>query len=428
MIALVDPLSSGVFLSSALRERGQECMHLYGKRFSRTARSDASAPVLIMSGTTADTVAALRDRDIRHVVPGSEFGVAAAHDLAAALNLPRNEDGTAAARRDKALMGEALRRAGMPGAGQATVETVDDLTGALRRLGLPVVVKPSQSSGSDGCRVCWSETAAVTHFRDIHRRMNLVGLPNDRIFVQEYLPGEQYVVTTVSLDGRHVVCEVARNVIEELDGLPVRRYNVSCPTLGAAERDVVSYTLGCLDALGIRHGAANADVRLTGDGPRLVEVNARILGPVLHPDPYFAAFGGSQQHLLAESLDDPASFRARSSLAYAPPQVMGKAFVRCWESGVLTAVPGLSSVRRLPGFHSARGLPRVGRAIRQSTLTKGRTGIVYFVHPQESVVRRSLEALREMEDERTLFRVTPAPVLTPVLTPAPAPATGSGGP
>ncbi|KOU33449.1 hypothetical protein [Streptomyces sp. WM6378] len=137
---------------------------------------------------------------------------------------------------------------------------------------------------------------------------------------------------------------------------------------------------------------------------------------MLHPDPYFAAFGNSQQHVLAESLDDPSSFKARLSDAYAPPQVMGKAFVRCRESGVLTAVPGLSSVRRLPGFHSAQGLPYVGQPIQKSTLTKGKTGIVYFVHPEESVVRpeesvvrQSLEVPSRLEDEAALFRVEPAP-------------------
>ncbi|MFJ7062745.1 ATP-grasp domain-containing protein [Streptomyces microflavus] len=416
MIALVDPLSSGVFLSSALRERGQDRLHVYEERFSGAARSDASAPVLIVSGDTAETVAALRRRGVRHVVPGSEFGVALAHELAAALGLARNSDETAAARRDKALMGEVLRKAGVPCAGQASAATAEELTRAVRRLGLPVVVKPGQSSGSDGCRVCWSEAAAVNHFRDIHRQMNLVGLANDEIYVQEYLHGEQYVVTTVSLDGRHVVCEVARTVIEELDGLPVRRYNVSCQSLGEAEQEVVSYTLDCLNALGVRHGAANADVRLTGEGPRLIEVNARILGPVLHPDPYFAAFGDSQQHVLAESLDDPAAFAARVRQPYAPPQVMGKAFVRCWDSGVLTAVPGLSSVRRLPGFHSARGLPHVGQPVRKNTLTKGRTGIVYFVHPQEAVVQESLKELNRLEDQGALFRISAGP------------ATGSGRP
>ncbi|XMN11167.1 hypothetical protein ACK8N7_36690 [Streptomyces griseobrunneus] len=178
----------------------------------------------------------------------------------------------------------------------------------------------------------------------------------------------------------------------------------------------MSYTLDCLNALGVRHGAANADVRLTSEGPRLIEVNARILGPVLHPDPYFAAFGDSQQHVLAESLDDPAAFAARVRQPYAPPQVMGKAFVRCWDSGVLTAVPGLSSVRRLPGFHSARGLPHVGQPVRKNTLTKGRTGIVYFVHPQEAVVQESLKELNRLEDQGALFRISAGP------------ATGSGRP
>ncbi len=133
MIALVDPLSSGVFLSSALRECGQGLLHVYEERFSGAARSDASAPVLIVSGDTAETVAALRRRGVRHVIPGSEFGVALAHELAAALGLARNEDETAAARRDKALMGEVLGRAGVPCAGQASVATVEELT---RRCGV----------------------------------------------------------------------------------------------------------------------------------------------------------------------------------------------------------------------------------------------------------------------------------------------------
>lgn len=225
------------------------------------------------------------------------------------------------------------------------------------------------------------------------------------MLVQEYLPGTQYVVATVSMDGQHHLHELSRSRIDERGGTPTRRHTISCHRLGSEERRLVAYVCACLDALGIRRGAANTDVRLTEAGPRIIEVNARILGPTLHPDPYFIAFGSSQQHLLVESLLAPADFRRRLRLGYAPPNVMGKAFLRSFGSGVLRGIPGLEAVRRLPGFHSVTSLPEVGSTVEDHALTTGTTGIVYFVHEDEPVVEKSLAVLVGMEDAGTLFDI-----------------------
>ena len=43
---------------------------------------------------------------------------------------------------------------------------------------------------------------------------------------------------------------------------------------GEAECQIVQYALGALDALGWRWGPAHTELKMTEDGPRLVEVNA----------------------------------------------------------------------------------------------------------------------------------------------------------
>ncbi|MEV7104160.1 ATP-grasp domain-containing protein [Streptomyces atroolivaceus] len=305
-------------------------------------------------------------------------------------------------------MVSALRDQGLQVPRQALVATGDDLVRALDHVGLPVVVKPSASSGSDGCRICHTEREAVEHFMAIHRCTNLLGTVNEAVLVQEYLPGTQYVVATVSMDGQHHLHELSRSCVDERGGTPTRRHTISHRRLGPEERPVIAYVYACLDALGIRHGAANTDVRLTGAGPRIIEVNARILGPTLDPDPYFNAYGSSHQHLLIESTLAPADFRRRLRLEYAPPNVMGKAFLRSVESGVLRGIPGLEAVRRLPGFHSATSLPEVGSTVSDQTLTTGSTGIVYFIHEDESLVEKSLDVLLSMENAGGLFDVAAA--------------------
>lgn len=407
MIALVNPVSSGVFLSAAIQERGEECLLVYDGHYAAAAE-DGGPCRRVVNRDPHSTARLLHDLRVRHVVPGSEAGVDLAHRLAEHLGLPRNDDATASARSDKARMLSALDDAGLPVPRQTLVATGDDLPGAVEHVGLPVVAKPPASSGSDGCRICRTEGEAAEQFTAIHRRPNLLGTVNEAVLLQEYLPGTQYIVSTVSMDGRHHLQELSRSRIDERDGMPMRRHTISCRRLGSGERSVIAYVWACLDALGIRRGAANTDVRLTPAGPRIIEVNARILGPTLDPDPYFVAFGSSQQHLLVESMLAPADFRRRLGLEYTPPNVMGKAFLRSFDSGVLCGMPGLEAVRRLPGFHSVTSLPEVGSRVSDHALTTGTTGIVYFVHEDEPVVEKSLAVLVSMEDAGTLFDVSAA--------------------
>nr|WP_228454140.1 ATP-grasp domain-containing protein [Streptomyces alkaliphilus] len=310
------------------------------------------------------------------------------------------------ARRDKYAMQQALARAGLHHTRSRVVHGEEELRDLLGRWGAyPVVIKPFNSAGSDGCRICTTADAALAAYRAIAGRRNLLGEINEGVLVQEFLAGSQYVVNTVSMDGRHLLAELYAERIDRVEGSPVLRHIISRTTPEEREQRLVEYTGSCLDALGIRDGAAHTEVMLTADGPRLVEVNSRLMGPYLSPDAYHCAFGYCSPHLVAERFLRPDDFRKRFDLPYGPARTLAMVFLRASRAGVLTSLEGLRTVRRLPGFHSVARLPQVSDVLRDTRLTTGSCGIAFFVHEDAELVEHSLAVLHGLEDSGALFQV-----------------------
>jgi hypothetical protein len=340
------------------------------------------------------------------VVAASEFGVTLADDLAGLLDLPRNEPSASRARRDKYLMAQRVAAAGIPVAWSALVSSCASLSEVLHGRSFPVMIKPRSSAGSDGCRICHTPDQAAAAFGEIFAGLNLLGERNHEILVQEYLDGPQFIVNTVSLAGQHVLADFYRCRIDNTDaGAPVYRHIRAPLRLDERDQSIIDHTLSCLDALGIVDGAAHTELRYTSSGPRLVEVNSRVMGPCLSPDPYFAALGVTHQHLVVERYTNPSRFAARVGSPYRPSRTLAKVFLRADRDGVLRGIPGVDVLRKLPGFHSIARLPRIGEPVPDRLLTTGASGIAFLVHEDEAQLFRSLAIIHELEDSGRFFDV-----------------------
>lgn len=343
------------------------------------------------------------------MIAASEFGVTLADELSELLGLPHHRHELRAARRDKYLMAGALADAGLPHARTVLIRGETELRDALDGWdAFPLMVKPLNSAGSDGCHISADADKAVAAFRSAAGRLNLMGEVNNEVLLQEFLDGTQYIVNTVSMGGRHLLTEVYAERIDQVDGAPVLRHIISRPLLDDTEQELVDYVLRCLDALGIQEGAAHTEVMLTSRGPRLVEVNSRVMGPSLAPDPYHAAFGYSHQHLVVERFLRPEEFARRFELPYTAARTVAKVFLRSHRPGALRAVEGARTLRRLGGFHSIDRLPAVGEPIRDRHLTTGASGIAYLVHEDEDLLLSSLGVIHDLEDTGGFYRLAEA--------------------
>jgi biotin carboxylase len=406
-VAVVCPYSAGAWYHQALRMLGCECVAVTaGAAPPAGAGPGSYAAVVPGRGDRGAVAAALREAGVTAVLAGDETGIGSADGLAAALGLPGNDPATTAIRRDKHLMHAALQAAGVPHADTVRARSVDEALRFWRsRGGRPAVVKPLASAGTDSVRICYSPGDIRAAWGTAIGRTGQTGLVNTALAVQEHLEGQQYVCNTVSSGGLHHVTEVWRDQRQvTAGGRPVYDRADLLPPGAPVAAAIVAYTFRVLDALGVRYGPAHCEIMMTGRGPVLIEINARLSGG---HDPSAIARREGQVYLAAEAAADPAAFAARDSKPYAmtagqvtqlnliaagPAVTGGRAVLDEEHARAILALPAVASALHLrpgapvrettdeetsPGFCTLRGTPAEVEAAVAAIRGLERDGLLY---------------------------------------------------
>ncbi len=99
-----------------------------------------------------------------------------------------------------------MKAAGLRSVRQAGGKTLAEVEHFLRTEPFPVVVKPVESAGSEGVKLCHTHEEAAHHFDLLMHSQRKVGnRDGSAVLCQEFLQGKEYVVDTVSRDGVHKV-------------------------------------------------------------------------------------------------------------------------------------------------------------------------------------------------------------------------------
>lgn len=236
---------------------------------------------------------ALGDLSIKHVVAGSETGVALASQLAAQADCKtRNDERLSGCRRHKFDMQKRIEALGIPSAKTFLVSSLAEAGRLLsdRKLSLPVVVKPPKSAGTDGVSICNDERQVTNAISGLLRKRDKLNNLNRSVVIQEFLEGEEYCVSAVSVGGEHYFTDVWRYRKKNIGVTSV----YDCDELLAVDdvhlAELLSYVRSVLDAVGTKFGPSHTEVMLTPRGPRLIETACRLQGGV-HPDALTSALG-----------------------------------------------------------------------------------------------------------------------------------------
>lgn len=208
--------------------------------------------------------------------------------IAALLGLRYLNPASAVLLRDKASVRRRLAEAGLaqPDFELATSNT--ELQAAVQRLGLPVLIKPADGYGSQNIVVLCSEA-------DLDPLMSPLGdmLPsradyglgvvaNDRLLVERYMRGQFIGVDTFTVEGSHTLLGVHEKLMYEPPSFAMRGSTFVPNTASTpVAPDVERYVCALLDAVGFDWGATHIEIMLVADGPRLIEINPRLVGAKL---------------------------------------------------------------------------------------------------------------------------------------------------
>lgn len=280
-------------LPRAIREGGHEFTLLTRDlhHYLRAAPEGVAHPLLsarhVLTADTNDAELLLPFAEAAHealgfdgVITSCDYYLPMAARIAARLNLP----GPTPAAVENACRKDATRRvlaeAGVPGPRFAVCGDHAQAVRAARELGLPLVLKPVDlCAGMFVRRVDDEAGLAEAHHA-------LTGFPvNARgqrrapvVLLEEFLPGPEVSVETVTFAGR---TEVVGVTDKTTGGEPafVETGHMFPAALGDADDRAARETaVRAVDALGLDSVVAHTEIKLTPDGPRVVEVNPRPAG------------------------------------------------------------------------------------------------------------------------------------------------------
>lgn len=274
------------------------------------------------------------------VAPGIDRPVLVAARVAARLGLPHPLDPETAERAvSKLAQRRAFEAAGVPQprwelAAPGASNTV------LQAPGSPVVVKPPDRQGQVGISLVRSPedfAPAVEQAVSASR--------SGEALVEELVEGPEVTVNAFSSGGEFRALTVTDRVVAEPPAFGVALAHV-WPSEEAVE-DAVAAARAAAEALGVREGPTYTQIRLGPDGPRVIELAARLGGG--HDAELCDAALGIDLNALALA----AAFGRRATVPEARPA--GGACVRFLVAppGRLEGVEGFGEVLELPGVLDA---------------------------------------------------------------------------
>ena len=194
--------------------------------------------------------------------------------LAEQLGLPHNSDNCIYISTNKFAMREAFTKHGVPTPGFVSVCEGDDYAAAVASMQFPMIVKPTDRSGSRGImRVESLEEIAPAVEEAVRNSFE------KKAIIEEYIEGNEYSCECISYQGRHHVLAVTKKYTT---GYPhfIETGHMEPPELSEAEMNRVTEMIPkALTALEIENGASHSEFKLDADGNvRIIEIGSRMGG------------------------------------------------------------------------------------------------------------------------------------------------------
>jgi cysteine synthase A len=334
-----------------------------------------------------------RREELAGVASTSEFAAPAVAELASWLGLPGNSRTAMETCRNKAALRNVLQAAGIrqpefgilaEGFDPAEAETV------AARVGLPCVVKPVDDSGSNAVLLCANLDEVVEHARSILAvRMNSRGLPTARaVLVERYLPGREYSVEMFGVAGEQVCLGITEKSVGDLPHFVELGHVFPAPLPAADAAQLESAVRAALAATGVDFGATHTELRLTADGPAVIEINPRLAGGMIPELIHRASGVNVLQQQLRAALGLPVQLQPSAH------RVAGIGFLTADRSGDLLGLAGTAAAGRVPGVERVELTAKPGRPVRPARNAYDRLGYLIATGATAAEARSTLDQAR----------------------------------
>lgn len=264
---------------------------------------------------------------------------------------------------DKSVMREALRTAGVPVPKFFGVASINEFRTAVESIDGPFMVKPADSSGSRGIlKVDDRENLDSAYEYTKHFSHNGI------VVVEECMVGPEVSVETLAIDGEVHVIQITDKITT---GSPhfVEMGHTQPTRLDCAE-EIKKVAIAANKAVGIKNGPSHTEIIVTKDGPKIVEIGARLGGDCIttHLVPLSTGVNMVEACIkiaLGEKPNITSTFHRGSAIRYFKQH-----------AGVVKRIDGVEEAKMMPGVKKVSIVHGIGETITNITDSGSRMGFV----------------------------------------------------
>ena len=237
----------------------------------------ADVPLIISTRDFEGTVRMAREYHKKNeidgvITVGTDASMTAAA-VANALNLPGIKFEDAEAATNKIKMRKRFAKFNVPSPAFAECWTLDEAKKAIKKLGFPLVIKPSDNMGARG-------VMKINTIEDLEYAFNNAkkSSPSGELIIEEYMEGDELSIDALVYNDNIFVTGIADRIID------LEPYFIELGHIipSSKNKKILNQSVDVLKqgikALGITLGAAKADIKLTKSGPKIGELAARLSG------------------------------------------------------------------------------------------------------------------------------------------------------
>lgn len=345
--------------------------------------------------STIDTPAII-EAARRHRIDGimtlaTDMPMRSVASVAKEMGLTGIDEGTALRATNKAEMRKALKAYNVPVPRFFTASDESEYNEVVKQFSVPFIVKPVDSSGSRGI----FEVTDITDQNMVRKAYDYCK-PYSKtgdVIVEEYMSGPEVSVETLSIDG---TCHVLQITDKLTTGAPhYVEMGHSQPTRHSKEiaKKISETAIAANKAIGIKNGPSHTEIIITGEGPKIVEIGARLGGDCIttHLVPLSTGVDMVECNIriaMGEKPDISCKYNRGSAIRYLST-----------ENGVIKNIKGLDAAKKTDGVVQVSIVHNVGDRVDGIKSSGDRVG---FVIAQG---RNAAEAIKSAESALSTIKV-----------------------
>ena len=269
---------------------------------------------------------------------------------------------------NKAFMRDALKEAGVPVPLYFRVKGIDAFKkafGKIKVAGYKCIVKPADNSGSRGVDLLKEESDLDAAYEyTVHYSRG------GEIVVEEFMEGPEVSVETLAVDGDVHVIQITDKLTTGAPYFVEMGHSQPSQLSEDVKERIREVAIAANKAIGIQNGPSHTEIKVTKDGPKIVELGARLGGDCIttHLVPLSTGVNMVECSIriaLGEKPDLEPKWNKGSANRYLKTKV-----------GIVKEIKGVDEAKSLPGVIQVSIVHGVGEAVGEIKSSVDRAGFV----------------------------------------------------